>query len=584
MEKKILIFLIFSMQCFSQKPKNNLHKILNLRFILILFLMANISFAQIKFVERKYNVYGTEKGYLDADGLQTGLWQRFYSSGNISEELNYKKGKYNGIGKEFYNKGQLKTIKKYKDGELNGELIEYYENGIKKSEGKYKNGNKSGTCTDYFENGAVSKIEKFDSKGRSAFIRDYDKNGRLAVVKNINKKGSGIYEVTKEDGTVTRRIIYKNHHSISEADFYDNGIIEKENLYDYEEDKNTRWMEKEYTKTGKLRSERLLYPAKERYRKVYGDSITELYHYDKNYISGYFESHYLDGKIAEQGNYKENFKDGIWKSFYKDGRLKFIGKFVSKNPQLKDSIHIYYYPDGQIEKAESYKLVESKNVRGLLQNYNVGSWKIYYRNGSIKELTDYGEIVDERNEVPGKHLVYYENGKLKLEEWILNNKSLTGLCKSYFESGILASEINYKFGQKNGKIAEYFEDGKIKFSGEYKWDDTKIGEWVYYYKSSAQKAAQKIIYTDEGKTTEFFYPNGNKMAVIIQHDDDKDYKDIKVFNALGKKISLNEFASVNNNFKVKDFVMLYSENEFVIDVEIEFENSGRSYVFNNSFK
>ena len=74
------------------------------------------------------------------------------------------------------------------------------------------------------------------------------------------------------------------------------------------------------------------------------------------------------------------------------------------------------------------------------------------------------------------------------------------------------------------------------------------------------------------------------MAVIIQHDDDKDYKDIKVFNALGKKISLNEFASVNNNFKVKDFVMLYSENEFVIDVEIEFENSGRSYVFNNSFK
>lgn len=554
-----------------------------LRFTLILLFIANLSFSQTKFVERKYNVYGTEKGYLDADGLQTGLWQRFYSSGNISEEQNYIKGKYNGVGKEFYNKGQVKVIKNYKDGKLDGSWLEYYESGIKRSEGTYKNGNKSGTYTDFFENGKISQVEKFDKKGRSVFIRGYSTNGRLAVVKDIDKNGNGIYEVTNEDETVRIREIYKDHNQILQSDFYDSGIIKKENLYGYEKGKDTRWMEREYDRTGKLRSERLLYPQNESYKKVYGDSITELYHYDNTYYSGYFESHYFDGKIAEQGYYKKNFKDGIWKSFYKDGKIKFTGKFVSKNPQLKDSIHTYYYPNGQIEKTEIYKMVESKNVRGVFQNYNTGSWITYYQNGKIKEQTDYGEISNDRNDVTAKHLVYYENGKLKVEEQ-LRNRSLNGLCKSYYEDGVLASEINYKGGRRNGKMTGYFENGNIKFSGENKRDNNKFGEWQYYYKSSPKKAAQKVTYTDKGKIVELFYPNGNKMAEMTQEDENAKYRNIKVFNTSGKKISINEFASVSKNFEVNDCVMLYSETEFVIDVEIEFEDANKTFVFNKTFK
>lgn len=556
---------------------------MHFRFILILIITVNFSFAQTKLVERKYD-RGTEKGYLDAEGLQTGFWQRFYFDGKIYQELNYLKGKYNGTYKEFYYKGQVKVISNYLEGKLNGECLSYYENGVKESEGKYLKGDKIGTHKEYFDNGSPQKIEKFYANGRSNYIREYDKNGHLFAVKDLNAKGDGVYEVMSDDETIKTRDVYKNHNRISETYFYDTGIRKKESFYGYENGKNNSWLDKEYDKTGKLRIENLLYPAKERYKKIFGDSINELYHYDGSYYSGYFESHYFDGKIAEQGYYVKNFKDGIWKTFYRDGKLKFIGKFVSKNPQLKDSIHTYYYPNGQIEKIESYKIIESKYVSSVKSSYNVGSWLTYFKNGKIKEQTDYPEATNEKSDLPRKHFVYFENGKLKLEESILNDGRLTGVYKTYFENGVPASEINYYGGKKDGKAFEYFEDGKLKFAAIYDWTRDNDDELIYYYKTSSEKKAQRILYNAQRKVVELFSPDEKKIAELTFNGNDKDYKDIKVFNASGKQITLNEFASVDKNFKVKNCVMLYDQNEFLIDVEIEFENSERSYTFNKTFK
>lgn len=557
---------------------------MHLRYILILIITVNISFSQTKFVERKYNG-GTEKGNLDVEGLQTGLWQRFYSNGNIYEEINFLKGKYNGQRKEYYNKGQVKVISSYIDNKLDGDWLSFYENGTKQSEGKYINGERNGTYKEYYENGNLEKIQKYyDKGGRTNYIRKYDENGKVVITKDLNEKGDGVYEVIRDDESIRIREVYKNHNRISETDFYESGIRKKQDIHGYENPKDNSWLQKEYDKAGKLRIERLLYPAKESYKKVFGDSIQELYHYAGTYYSGYFESHYYNGNIAEQGSYRANFKDGLWKTFYKDGKLKFIGKFVSKNPQLKDSTHTYYYPDGQIEKIEHYQIVESKNVRGVFSNQNAGSWKTYYKNGNLKEQTDYPEISNERNDLPRKHFVYFENGKLKQEESILQSGRLSGVCKTYFENGILASEINYYGGKKDGKATEYFENGKIKFSGLYTWDEKNAKELIYYYQTSSEKKAKRVTYNEQGRVEELFYPDGKKMAELTYTGNDKNYKDIKVFNASGKMVTLNEFASVDKNFKVKDCVMLYDQTESVIDLEIEFQNEKRSYTFNKTFK
>lgn len=573
-------------------------------------LATNIVFAQTKFIERKYNGNGTEKGNLDSDGLQTGLWQRFYSNGKISEEQNYLKGKKDGVGTVYFSTGQISDLRNYKEGEYNGKLIRYYENGVKRSEGEWKNGKCVGVHKDYYENGIISKIEKYDKLNQVRFLRTYDKEGRLYEVKDIDKKGNGISEVTISDGTFVVKEIYKDFHRISEKRFYDSGIMKEENQYGYEKSSNKNsWLQKKYDKTGKLRTEHLHYTEND-YYKVYGDSINEIYHYEKNtgsslYKTGYFESHYFNGQIAEQGNYKKDSKDGVWKTFYNDGKLKFIGKFKSNNPQLKDSTHNYYYPNGQIEKIENYKIVPSKYTSVLKSNH-VGISKTFYKNGNLKETSDYGEQGDNTNNLHGKYVSYYENGKLRLEGFY-NNGNLTApyklyyengnlkesatylslgsndrLVKTYYENGILASEINYNFGGKDGKAIEYFENGKIKYSGVYEKDTAK--ECSYYYQLSANKIAQKIVYTEYGKSVTLFYPNGKKMAEITTRYENPDYKDVSIFNTNGKKVSFNEFASLGKDLKMNDYVLLYSENTYVIDIEFEFENSGGIKVFKKTFQ
>lgn len=583
---------------------------MHLRFTLILVLVTNIGFAQNKWIEKKTSSgYETEKGYIDSDSLKTGLWQRINKSGKILEEQDYKKGKKDGVQKVYFNNGQISDLRNYKDGKYYGKLIRYYENGVKRSEGTWENGNHVGEHTEYYENGTVSKIEKFDKLNHSFFVRSYDKDGRLYEVKDIDKKGNGISEITKSDGTVVAKEIYKDFHRITEKRFYDSGIIKEENQYGYEKGSdNSTWLQKKYDKTGKLRNEHLHYTEND-YYKVYGDSINEIYHYEKNtgsslYKTGYFESHYFNGQIAEQGNFKKDSKDGLWKTFYKNGQLKFIGKFVSYNPELKDSTHTYYYPNGQVEKIENYKIVSSKYTDVLKSNH-VGISKTFYKNGNLKEMSDYGDQGDSTNKLHGKYVSYYENGKLKLEG-IYNNGNLTApyksyyengnlkesvayisldsndrLIKTYYENGILASEINDSFDWKDEKKMEYFENGKIKYSKKY---EDGIEKECYYYQLSANKIAQKNIYPEDRKIVQLFYPNGKKMAEITTKNENPNNKDVSVFNTSGKKVSFNEFASLGKDLKIKDYVLLYSENAYVIDIEFEFENSGGIKVFKKTFQ
>lgn len=580
------------------------------RYILILLIAINVTFSQNKIIEKDILGVATEKGAVDSQGRQTGLWEKRDKRGNILAQQNYKMGKLHGLeityfdkerisrqsnfvnGKKegvetlYHNNGQISSLLNYKNGNLHGEALSYYQNGAKRSIEKWKNG--SGIVEEYYENGAISKIKKIVKSEFVYFLRSYDNDGRLYEVKNLDAKGNGVSEITKSDGTVVNRGVYKDFHCILEKYFYESGIIKEVNQYKWEKGENKSWLQKSYDKAGKLRKEDLHYTEND-YFKVYKDSLSEICHWQKKtgssrYKTGYIESHYYDGKIAEQGNYKKDSKDGIWKTFYKDGKLKFIGKFVSNNPQLKDSTHTYYYPNGQIEKIEHYQIVESKHVKGVLSNYNIGSWKTYYKNGNLKEITNYPEVSTEKNDLPRKHFVYFENGKLKLEESILKDGRLTGVYKTYFENGVLASEINYYGGKKDGKATEYFEDGKIKFAAIYDWTRDNDDELIYYYKTSSEKKAQRMRYNTQRKIVEFFSPDDIKIAELTFNGSDKDYKDIKVFNTSGKQITLNEFASVDKNFKVKDCVMLYDQNEFLIDIEIEFENSERSYTFNKTYK
>ncbi|PWB26027.1 toxin-antitoxin system YwqK family antitoxin [Flavobacterium sp. HTF] len=579
---------------------------MNLKTIVVLLFITNVIFAQKKLVEQKSPYNGTQKGYVNEAGLKIGKWETFTSKGMLVKEENYKEGKKNGVEKEFFSNGQVHILRNYKNDLYEGVMSGYYENGVLESKGEYKKNQRVGTHQRYYPKGTLLSVEKLDDKSRRKSFRSYYENGQTLEVCDIDKNGNGVGEKFSSEGVVIERNIYKNHRGISQKRFSDKGIIKEEEEYEYVNDNSTRWVQKKYSESGRLAEERQLLPHDDEYKKVYGDSVNKHFKYVSGREEGYFESHYLNGKIAEQGQYKKGFKDGLWKTFYDDGTLKFTGKYISKNPQLKDSTHTYFYPNGKLKKIEYYKITESKHVRSLLMDHRVGTWKTYYENGNIKESTDYGDE-EERTQKNGKYLSYYENGNVETEAlysggWLIgvyksfyengklkeyvSNHSLSrknGLVKTYYENGVLESEIIYDSGQKNGKATEYFENGKIKNSGIYEYDNNQVGIWNYYYALSST-IAEKITFSERGKKTEYFYGTGKKMAEMIVDYENPLAKNEKFFNNAGKEVSLNKFAFLSSSQDIKGYSIFYSDFSGEIDVNIGYEELNQIKEVNLTFK
>ena len=88
-----------------------------------------------------------------------------------------------------------------------------------------------------------------------------------------------------------------------------------------------------------------------------------------------------------------------------------------------------------------------------------------------KELEKEKNIIWERN---GKGKEYYDNGKLKYEGEYLNGKRWNG--KGYNMKG----EVDFKIDEGNGKGKEYKNNGKLIFEGEY-LNGQKNGKVKEYY-------------------------------------------------------------------------------------------------------
>ena len=65
----------------------------------------------------------------DEQGLKQGSFKRFYASGNIEAEANYKDGKLDGAYKHYYENGNIIMECTYKDRKLEGVFKKYNRDG-----------------------------------------------------------------------------------------------------------------------------------------------------------------------------------------------------------------------------------------------------------------------------------------------------------------------------------------------------------------------------------------------------------------------------------------------------------------------
>ena len=274
-----------------------------------------------------------------------------------------------------------------------------------------------------------------------------------------------------------------------------------------------------------------------------------------------------DGKLLFEGEYLNGKRNGKGKEYYNNGKLLFEGEFINGerlNGKLYDNKgNLYsdlestkglikeYYDEEQILFEGEY-LNGKRNGKGKEYCYLgylifEGEYLNGKRNGKGAEYSGHGNkllfegeyLNGKRN---GKGTEYYWNLQIKFNGIYYNGKKWNGIGydqigrkiyelkngKGYIkEIGhfcLLIFEGEYLNGEINGKVKEYYNDGKLKFDGKYLYSyklsgkfyiDGKLeyeGEYLYNQKWNGKGYDENgnIVYelkNGNGKVKEY-YDNG----------------------------------------------------------------------------
>ena len=191
-----------------------------------------------------------------------------------------------------------------------------------------------------------------------------------------------------------------------------------------------------------------------------------------------------------------NYKDGLNEIYYNNGKGKLKERYYNKNRQ-KNGLYQLYYEDGKTIKEEgNYRPGSRDDFNWSGESIEIGLHKIYYKNGKIKSITDYG----------------------------LGNLDTSGYGESYKEYCEKTGKIRFEFNKQEDFKKEYYSNGQIK--GERPWDS------VYPIKEYSENGVLKSI--KNSNKHQFF----NKQGKLIDEKEIKVDKRIRTFkfDEYGNKI------------------------------------------------
>ena len=238
-------------------------------------------------------------------------------------------------------------------------------------------------------------------------------------------------------------------------------------------------------------------------------------HPNDNYdgLAGKYVVYYENGQIFQDLFLENSFiwadgylpaPNGKQTSYYRDGSIKSITNYI-KN--WDDGDHVSYFKDGSIEE---FLNTEDLILTSYYQNGNIqrivkikdGTAKYYHWSRGDSLLFDMGEYQDSFKS-------YYENGQVKKEANYKNDK-LEGPYTLYHENGQVKEETNYKNREREGYYISYYQNGQIKNQGTYKYNRKK-DMWIEYYENGQVKEEGRYDYwtwDDKGNIPRQDYKDG----------------------------------------------------------------------------
>ena len=304
------------------------------------------------------------KGCYLNDGAED-TWERYYESGALKSQYNYKSGKLNGLGKIFYENGNVSQSGFFKNDQEDSLWRYYFENGKLKTEGYFQSGLAIGFWRYFHEDGTL-KATAFLNHGRGHY-KEFYATGAVKMEGVIDK---GLSDSTwyyyHENGSIKAF----GHEKKGEREgywkfFHSDGQLSSEGNFK-KNVKNGRW--KYYHETGTLSSEGdLENDDKEGVWKFYFPSGTLMGEGTFSKGNGDYQEFYPNGKLKMKGKIEAGKYVGNWTFYFEDGGLEGECKYQSGNGQF-----IGYYENGSVR------------MKGQMHNgQKVGSWDLLGKDGKL---------------------------------------------------------------------------------------------------------------------------------------------------------------------------------------------------------
>jgi antitoxin component YwqK of YwqJK toxin-antitoxin module/tetratricopeptide (TPR) repeat protein len=361
-----------------------------------------------------------------AAGKRTGKWLLLRPDGTTEAEQQYgADGKLDGLVRHYYPGGQLKSESPYRQGKLEGLNKQFAESGELSESQQLVNNDYEGDVIEYYPGGAVNT--------RIAMKAD-KRNGRL----------EGVYP----DGTP--------EVSSSYAD-------------------------------GKPQGEVLVYyPDKTLEKKA---------NYDQGELNGPYATYFANGKPRETGQYAKGKRTGAWKEFYASG-LPSLEETYDANGE-RHGVAVDYDEQGRRQATIGYEhgliarmtsldasgkvLADTPTKKGRVpvktydadgrlkatgeveNGYLAGEWKMYYPDGTLREIKHYGP----KARLVGLSETYFNNGQLRQRRQFSAEGEGEGYFEQYFADGALSQTGFMHAGENQGVWKSYYPTGKLSQEREY---------------------------------------------------------------------------------------------------------------------
>ncbi len=397
---------------------------------------------------------GLKISYLDKEtikenfknDIKEGYTRYYYVDGNIKQEIPFLKGLEQGFGKEYASDGTIITLTEYKrgfivdrlrinrkdgNGRKQGRWYEFYTSGNLHTEVVYKDDKKNGYFKEYAENGDLLKILKFvddvvnpeaEEIQKLEVQNEYYSDGKIKISAMFrNGIPEGIMREYNSDGIVEKSYLYKN------------GVIIGEGIIKEDGNRNGPW--KDYYSDGSLKAEG---------------------NYDNGKQIGEWKFYHANGKIEQTGKFNKQGKfEGKWKWYFDTGQLL---REENYRNGLKDGISTEYDETGKVieegdfingkEDGPWFELIGDNYIHGTYRDgLRNGMWySLYLENNGTKidSLLNFkGGFIEDNPD--GKHIYYWENGKVKDEGIYIMGKKEGDWLKYNFD-GTLFLVITYRDG------------------------------------------------------------------------------------------------------------------------------------------